>query len=45
MNCSPRDEDKKPFFVALPRKYVAIWVSGGLLLSSVLVELVLFSLA
>lgn len=41
----PRDEDKKPFFAALPRKYVGLLVSGGLLLSSVLVELVLFSLA
>ena len=40
----PRDQDKKPLFMTLPQKYVGLCVSMGVLVSSVLVEMVLFSL-
>ena len=40
----PRDQDKKAFFAALPKKYVGLCASVGFLVASVLVEMVLFSL-
>ena len=40
----PRDEDKKPLFTSIPQRYVGLCVSVGMLVSSVLVEILLFSL-
>ena len=39
----PRDDNKRAFFTDLPQKYVGLCVSLGILISSVLVEMLLFS--